>query len=308
MSAYIIRRLIFVVPTLLAVYTITFALMHATPGGPWDNGDRPLPPTVIAQLNAKYHLDYPLWKQYVAYLGGVVHGNLGPSYANRSRDVSAIIRDFFPVSIQLGIVAMLLGVVIGIPLGIIAALKRNTWVDYGAMLVAVGGISTPSYVAATLLIVILALQFHLVPTSGWGGISSSRIVIPALALSLLPAATLARFTRSSVLEVLRQDYIRTARAKGLQGTVVVGRHVLKNAMNPVITVGGIILADVITGSFFVEVICGVPGIGRYFVTAASNRDYSVLMALTLVYAALIILMNLFVDIAYGFLDPRVSYS
>lgn len=308
MGRYIVRRLLFIIPTLLAVYTITFLLMHATPGGPWDNADKPLPPEVIANLNAKYHLNYPLWKQYISYLGGVVHGDLGPSYANRSRNVTDIIRDFFPVSIQLGLVALILGVVIGIPLGVIAAIKQNTWADYLAMFVAVGGIASPSFVVAVVLIYVLSLQLHLIPTSGWNGIFSERIIIPALALSFLPASTLARYTRSSVLEVLRQDYIRTARAKGLPSAAILWWHVLKNAMNPVVTVAGLILANIITGSFFVETICGVPGIGRYFVTAASARDYPVLMALTLLFATIVVFANLLVDVAYGFLDPRVSYS
>ncbi|HET7036884.1 MAG TPA: ABC transporter permease [Thermomicrobiaceae bacterium] len=308
MGAYIARRLLLVIPTILAVYTITFVLMHATPGGPWDNADRPLSPQAIANLNAKYHLNDPLWKQYVDYLGNVVHGDLGPSYVNTSRSVTDIIRDFFPVSLKLGIVAMILGTVIGLTLGVIAALNQNSWVDYTAMFGAVVGIATPSYVMATVLIYLLALELHLVPTTGWGGVFNIRIIIPALALSLGPAAQLARYTRTSVLETLRQHYILTAQAKGLRYRAVVVRHVMKNAMNPVVTIAGLLLANVITGSFFVETICGVPGIGRYFVTAATGRDYPVLMALTLLFAILIIFANLLVDIAYGFLDPRVSYS
>jgi oligopeptide transport system permease protein len=292
---------------MLAVYTITFFLMHATPGGPWDGGDKPLPPQVIANLNAKYHLNDPLWKQYFEYLDNAAHGDLGPSYVNTSRTVTDIFRDFFPVSLELGIVAMVVGTVIGLTLGIVAALHQNSWIDYTAMFSAVIGIATPSYVMATLLIYLLSLELHLVPTSGWGGVFNVRIIIPALALCLGPAAQLARYTRSAVLEVLRQNYVRTAQAKGLQYRAVVVRHVIKNAMNPVVTISGVILANVITGSFFVETICGVPGIGRYFVTAATGRDYPVLMALTLLFAILIILANLFVDIAYGFLDPRVTY-
>lgn len=308
MGTYIARRLLLIIPTILAVYTITFVLMHATPGGPWDNADKPLPPQVIANLNAKYHLNDPLWKQYLEYINGAFHGDLGPSYVNTSRNVTDIIKDFLPVSVKLGIVAMILGTIIGLSLGIVAALHQNSWIDYTAMFGAVIGIATPSYVMATLLIYLLALELHLVPTSGWNGVFSTQIIIPALALCLGPAASLARYTRSSVLEVLRQHYVRTAQAKGLRYRVVVTRHVLKNAMNPVITIAGLLLANVITGSFFVETICGVPGIGRYFVTAATGRDYTVLMALTLLFAILIIFANLIVDICYGFLDPRVSYS
>lgn len=307
MGTYIARRLLLVIPTILAVYTITFVLMHATPGGPWDSADKPLPPQVIANLNAKYHLNDPLWKQYVEYVGGVLHGDLGPSYDNPAMTVTDVVRDFFPVSLKLGLVAMVLGAAIGLSLGVVAALHQNSWLDHAAMFGAVVGIATPSYVMATLLILLLALELHLVPTSGWGGVFSPRIIVPALALCLGPAAQLARYTRSSVLEVLRQNYVRTAEAKGLRYRSVVARHVLKNAMNPVVTISGVILANVITGSFFVETICGVPGIGRYFVTAATGRDYPVLMALTLLFAILIILANLVVDVAYGFLDPRVSY-
>lgn len=307
MTAYIARRLLLVIPTIVAVYTITFVLMHATPGGPWDSSDKPLPPQVIANLNAKYHLNDPLWKQYLEYVDGVFHGNLGPSYDNAALSVGDIIRQFFPVSLQLGLVAMALGTTIGLTLGVVAALHQNSWVDHVAMFGAVVGIATPNYVMATVLILLLSLGLHLVPTSGWHGVFSTTIFIPALALSLGPAAQLARYTRSSVLEVLRQNYMRTAEAKGLRYRSVVTRHLLKNAMNPVVTIAGVILANVITGSFFVETICGVPGIGQYFVLAATGRDYPVLMALTLLFAILIIFANLFVDIAYGFLDPRVSY-
>ncbi|HET8630686.1 MAG TPA: ABC transporter permease [Thermomicrobiales bacterium] len=308
MGTYIARRVLLVIPTILAVYTITFVLMHATPGGPWDDADKPLPPQVIANLNAKYHLNDPLWKQYVEYLTDALHGNLGPSYTNTSRTVNDIIRDFFPVSIQLGLVALALGTVLGLSLGVTAALHQNTWIDYTAMFAAVVGIATPSYVMATLLIYLLALEAHLVPTSGWGGVFNSRIIIPALALCLGPAASLARYTRSAVLEVLRQNYVVTARAKGLRERTVIARHVLKNALIPVVTIAGLLLANIITGSFFVETISGVPGIGRYFVTAATGRDYPVLMALTLLFAFLVIVANLLVDIAYGFLDPRISYA
>jgi oligopeptide transport system permease protein len=307
MSRYIIRRVLAVIPTLWVVYTVTFVVMHATPGGPWDNSEKPLPKEVVENIKAKYHLDQPIWKQYVIYLGNVLHGDFGPSYVNTSRTASDIVRSFFPVSIQLGIVAMVVGVAAGMTLGVLAAMKQNTLADHLAMFVAVVGISMPGYVTATLLIVVLSLTLHVVPTGGWGGVFDRRIIIPALALSFAPAAALARYTRSATLEVLRQDYIRTARAKGLRSRVILARHVLKNALIPVITVAGLLFAGIITGSFFVETVAGVPGIGRYFVTAATGRDYPVLMAVTLLFAAIVILMNLLVDIAYGFLDPRISY-
>lgn len=308
MGQYLARRLLFVLPTLLAVYTITFLIMHATPGGPWDRTGKPLPPQAVANLNARYHLDDPLWKQYLSYLGRALHGDLGPSYAERSRDVADIIGDFLPVSVQLGLLAMLAALAAGIPLGLFAAVKQNTWMDYLATFLSVAGAATPSYVVVALLIVVLALGLHAVPTSGWDGIASTRVIIPVVGLAAAPAAALARYTRSATLEVLRQDYVRTARAKGLRPGTILSRHVLRNALNPVLTVAGIIFADLVTGSFFVETVSGVPGIGRYFVTAASGRDYPVLMALTLFYAGLIILVNLLVDLGYGLLDPRVSYT
>jgi ABC-type dipeptide/oligopeptide/nickel transport system permease component len=296
-----------VIPTLWLIYTVTFVVMHATPGGPWDVTDRPLPPEIVENIKAKYGLDEPYWKQYVYYLWDALHGDFGPSYVNKSRTASDIVRDFFPVSLQLGLVAMLIGVPVGLFLGIIAAVKQNTATDYGAMFVAVLGISTPSYVTATLLVVVLSLQLHLLPTGGWEGIFSKNIIIPALALAFAPAATLARYARSATLEALRQDYVRTARAKGLRYRVIVFRHVLRNALVPIVTIGGLIFAGIITGSFFVETILAIPGIGRYFVTAAAGRDYPVLMAITLLYAVIIIVMNLLVDIAYAFLDPRIRY-
>ncbi len=309
MRQYVIRRLLLLLPGLLAVYTITFMLIHATPGGPWDTADKPLYPIVIENLNRKYHLDDPLWKQYVDYLWGIVrYGDFGPSYQNTTLSVSEIFAKFWPVSIKLGLVAMLIGLSMGLILGTLSAVYHNRWIDYVATFVSIVGISTPSYVMATLLIFVLALQLHLVPTGGWDGIFSRRTVIPALALAVGPGALLARYTRSSMLEAIRQDYVRTARAKGLTESVVLIRHTLRNALIPVTTVAGIIFARVITGSFFVETICVVPGIGRYFVTSISGRDYPVIMGTILLYAALIWLMNLLVDISYGFLDPRVSHT
>jgi ABC-type dipeptide/oligopeptide/nickel transport system permease component len=306
MSHYLVRRILSVIPTLWVVYTVTFLVMRATPGGPWDAAiDRPLPPAVIENIRAKYHLDEPIWTQYVLHLGNVLRGDFGASYVNPSQSAGQIVRTFFPTSLKLGLVAMLIGVVVGVTLGVIAAVKQNTVADYAAMFIAVVGISVPSYVMATFLILVLSLRLHWVPTSGWGGIFDSRIVIPALALSLFPAATLARYTRAATLEVLRQPYVVTARAKGLRERAVVSRHVLKNSLIPVVTVGGLTFANIATGSFFIETVCGVPGIGRFFVTAVSGRDYPVLMAVTLLYAGVLILMNLLVDLTYAVLDPRI---
>lgn len=308
MGAYLVRRLLLAVPTMVIVYTLAFVLIHATPGGPWDNAEKPLAPQVIANLKVKYHMDAPLWTQYVQYLGNALQGSLGPSYVNTSQDVSEIIAEFFPVSMQLGAAAMLFAIVIGIPLGTLAAVYRNTVVDYAATGIVVLGISIPNYVMATLLVTIFAVVLHWVPTGGWRGLLDVRMLIPMTAIGFRPATTLARYLRTSLLDVLHQDYIRTARAKGLAGARVVVRHALRNALTPIATVSGILVADVVTGSFFVETITRVPGIGRYFVTATTGRDYPVLLALALLFAIIIITMNILVDLSYALLDPQVRYG
>jgi oligopeptide transport system permease protein len=307
-GSYLLRRLLLAIPTLAIVYTVAFLLVHATPGGPWDNAEKPLAPQVIENLKAKYHLDEPLWAQYLLYLRDALHGSLGPSYVNTARDVSEIIADFFPVSIQLGAVAMVLAVALGIPLGTVAAVRRNTLLDYTAMGMVVMGISIPNYVLATILVTVLAVLLHWLPTGGWGGILDVRVIIPAVAIGFRPATTLARYLRTSLLEVLSQDYMRTAWAKGLPGRTVVLRHGLRNALIPIATVSGILIADVITGSFFVETITRVPGIGRYFVTATTGRDYPVLLALALLFSVIIITMNILVDLSYAVLDPQIRYG
>jgi oligopeptide transport system permease protein len=308
MGLYLARRLLLAVPTIAIVYTVAFVLVHATPGGPWDNAEKPLAPQVIENLKIKYHLTEPIWSQYMLYLRDAAHGSLGPSYVNTSRDVSEIIADFFPVSIQLGAVAMLLALAVGIPLGTLAAVYRNTPIDYAAVGLVAVGISIPNYVMATILVTVLAVYLHWLPTGGWGGVLDIRIIIPALAIGFRPATTLARYLRTSLLDVLNQDYIRTARAKGLAGGIVIIRHGLRNALIPVATVSGILVADVVTGSFFVETITRVPGIGRYFVTATSGRDYPVLLALALLFGVIIITMNILVDLSYAVLDPQVRYG
>ncbi len=306
MWLYVLRRLVAVVPTLLLVYTIVFFLMRATPGGPWDDvGSRPVFPEVRENLMRKYHLDDPLWKQYGDYLRGALHGDFGPSYRNRARTVSEIITDFFPISLQLGLAAMALAVAVGIPLGFLAAVRQDTPVDRGLMLLAVVGISTPPFVVATLLIVVFAVTLRWVPTSGWEGLWSPRAVIPVVALALGPLAAIARYARSSMLEVIRTDYVRTARAKGVREGAIVLRHAAKNALIPVVTIAGIHLAFVVTGSFYVEAVAGVPGLGRYLVQSISARDYPVIMGTTLLLAAVVMTVNLLVDVAYAFLDPRI---
>ncbi len=309
MGRYLIRRLLLLVPSMLVVFTITFFLMHATPGGPWARTGRPLPKAVIENLNARYGLDKPLWEQYTSFLVGIVtRGDFGPSYSRYGRDVKDILVDFFPVSLKLGAVAMVLALVLGLSLGVLSAVKHNTWMDYVSMFLGIVGVSVPSYVVATIMIIVFAITMRWVPTGGWDGILSRRILIPAIALSLRPMALLARYTRSSVLDVLRRDYVRTARAKGLPERLVLARHAVRNAMIPIATVAGITFANVVTGSFFVESVTKVPGIGRYFVSSVSARDYPVIMGTTLLYAAIVMVMNLIVDVVYVFLDPRVRYN
>ncbi len=309
MTRYLIRRLLLFIPVLLGVYTLVFVLMHATPGGPWDRSEKPMTAAAIERLNAKYKLDLPLHEQYVDYLWGVVtRFDFGPSYRNTTQTVKEIIAQFFPVSLQLGAVSMLLAITAGISLGIISALNQNTWIDYVAVLFSIVGYSVPVFVVAPVLVVIFAVWLGWLPTGGWDGLFSKSAILPILALAIPPTAGLARYSRASILEVMRQDYVRTARAKGLRENHVLVRHILKNAVIPVATVGGLYLAFVITGSFFVETILRIPGIGRYFVKSVQARDYPVIMGTTLLLAFLVTFMNLVTDLLYGLLDPRIRFE
>lgn len=305
-GTYVVRRVLLLIPTLLAIYTLTFFLIHATPGGPWSQGEKPVHPVVLERLNEAYGLSDPLWKQYTSYLWNALQGDFGPSFTQRSRTVTEIIADTFPVSIALGVVAMAIALVVGVTLGVLGALKHNGVVDYVTGFVAIIGISTPSYVIVSLLVLVLSSQLGLLPTGGWDGVFSTKIFIPAVALSLYPAAVLARYTRSSMLDVLSADYVRTARAKGLSERGVVIRHAIRNALIPVLTVSGVILADVITGSFFVESVYSVPGLGRYFVSSITERDYPVILGTVLLFGFVISVMNLIVDLLYPLLDPRMD--
>jgi oligopeptide transport system permease protein len=304
-SAFIIRRVLALIPTVLLIYSLTFFLMHATPGGPWDSGEKPIPADVQERLKAAYGLDKPLWQQYTDFLGKAVRGDLGPSYTQRSRSVADIIGETFPVSLQLAAVATAIATLVGIPLGILGAVRHNRPLDYLSTFVSVFGVSTPSYVVTSLLVLLLASNLHLVPTSGWDGVWSPKIIVPALSLALYPMAVLARYTRASLLEVLRTDYMRTARSKGLSERSILMRHGVRNALLPVITIAGVVLADVATGSFFVETIYQVPGIGRHFVQSISGRDYPVIIGTVLLLGLVVSVMNLVVDLIYPLLDPRI---
>jgi ABC-type dipeptide/oligopeptide/nickel transport system permease component len=307
MTTFIVRRVLWMIPSLLVVFTLTFVFVHATPGSPWDESEKPLPEAVKQNLAKQYHLDDPLPKQYADYLINALHGDLGPSYRSVERSVSEIVAATLPVSAQLGLASMLFALLVGIPLGTLAAVKHNTWIDYTASLITVSGLATPPFVRVSLLVVALSLGVAWLPTGGWNGIWDVRAIIPTLAIGLGPAAILARYTRSSLLEVLGQDFIRTARAKGLQEVMIVVRHAMKNALIPVLTVAGVTLSNVITGAFFVERIYGVPGIGRQFVDSVTGRDYPLLLGIVLIFAILISVVNLLTDISYGYADPRIRY-
>jgi oligopeptide transport system permease protein len=303
-ARFVIRRVLWLVPVLLFVSVITFSLMHVTPGGPWDR-DKPVSAQAMANLNARYNLDKPIWQQYLLYMSGVLHGDLGPSYTYQDRSVTQIILQGLPTTASLGTLAALLAFAVGIPLGVIAATRQNTGIDYAALAFGTVFASVPSFVLAFLLLIVLALDLHLVPTSGWG--KPAQYVLPVLTLGLNQAALLTRITRASVLDISRQDFMRTARAKGLTEVLVVQRHMIKNALIPVVTVMGAILAVLLVGSLVVETIFSVPGIGRLLVQGINQRDYSLIMGTTLVYAFVIAMLNLAVDVLYAFIDPRITY-
>jgi ABC-type dipeptide/oligopeptide/nickel transport system permease component len=306
-TTYIIRRVLWLVPVIFVVSVITFLLMHAAPGTPFQpTSDRPLPPAVIERLERQFGLDRPIHEQYISWVGNILQGDLGPSYRIRGRGVSDIITDNMWASIQLGSMAFGMAVILGIPLGVIAALRQNKWPDYVSTFISVIGIATPSFVLAVLLVLIFAVTLHWFPTSGWRG--PEYWVLPTIALSGYGIAQVARYTRASMLEVTRRDYVRTAQSKGLKERTIVTVHMLCNAFIPVVTILGPLLAGLVTGSFVVESVFAIPGIGRFFVDAIFQRDYGLIMAVTLIYAILIAVMNLVVDVAYAWIDPRIRYS
>jgi len=305
MTRLIVRRVLWTVPVILLVIFFTFVLMRQIEGNPFRTSERAIPESIQQNLEEKYGLDDPWYVQYLRYVKGVFTLDLGPSLVLRNRDVNDIVRDHFPPSLELGALAMLFALVVGVPLGMLSALRANTFFDYGAMFVSNVGFAIPSFLVATLLIYFFALEWGDIfglPTSGWDTWQSK--VLPTIALGLGPMAYFARLTRGSMLETMQQDYIRTARAKGLRWRRVVVVHTLRNSLIPVVTAAGPILGFLITGSFIIEQIFAIPGIGRYYVTAVTGRDYSVVMGLTVLLALIVIVANLVVDILYGFLDPR----
>ena len=308
MVRLIVRRVLRLIPVLLVVYSITFGLFKLTPGSPFQLGTRPLPPDTIKAVEKQYGLDKPWYEQYVSYLGKAIHGDFGPSYTKRGQSVRDVIGPAIPITLELSIAAFLIGPTIGIALGLLGAVRRNTWLDYVSSGVATLGVSIPGYVAVSALIVIFGVTLRWLPVQGWHGLFSVSAIIPVLALALEPLAVFARFTRSSALEVLGSDFIRTSRARGLRERTVVLRHVMKNALIPVLTVGGLEFAGLIGGSFFVETIANIPGLGRATVVALIGRDFPVIMATVLIAALAIVLVNLVVDLVYLVVDPRVEVS
>src|SRR5580765_5326396 len=291
MATFIIRRIIWTIPVILLVIFMTFVMMKQIGGNPFRKTERNVPPAIQANLERKFNLDKPWYKQYAYYVKDVATFDLGPSMSQRTRTVNDIIKDGFPKSLKLGILAFLWAVVLGIPLGVLAALKPNSIFDYFAMFFSTIGFALPSFFVATLLIYYVALKSGLVPTNGWPQ-------------GFFQMAYFARLVRGSMLETMQQDYVRTARAKGLPYRRVIGLHVLRNSLIPAVTATAPLLGLIITGTFIIEIIFSIPGIGRYFINSVFNRDFSVVMGITVLTSLIIIVANLFVDIMYGFLDPR----
>ena len=305
MVGFIIRRILWTIPVLLLVILMTFLMMRHIQGNPFRHSERAVSPEIQANLDRKFNLDKPWYVQYALYVKGVATFDLGPSLVLRNQSVNDIVRDHFPKSLQLGFLAMLFAIVFGIPLGVIAALRPNTVFDYGAMFLSNVGFAVPSFLIATLLIYFFALQWGDIfglPTSGWDTWQSK--ILPVIALGLGPMAYFARLVRGTMLETLQQDYVRTAKAKGLSSRRILFVHVLKNSLIPAVTAAGPLLGFLITGSFIIEYIFAIPGIGKYYITAVSSRDYSVVMGLTVLLSVIVVIANMVVDILYGVLDPR----
>jgi oligopeptide transport system permease protein len=333
MLEFVLRRIFYIVPVIITVAAVTFFLMYRAPGGPWDL-EKPLPKSTVASLNAQFGLDKPAWvnpdavqeswdegtrnpyslgrafvdSQFFNYMFGVFRFDLGPSYASKGAEsVQSVIVDKFPVSAKIGLVAIVFAITVGVPLGIISALKQNTWIDYTSLFTSTLGISVPTFVSGLLLLLFMSQNFSVSPIrrpEEWRGFGFAYL-LPGMVLGLGTMAYITRLTRSSMLEVKRQDYIRTARAKGLANQRVVGIHMLRNALIPIVTILGPAAADLVTGSIIIETIFNAPGLGREFVDSIGKRDYSMIMGTAIFYAFLVALGNVFVDLSYGFLDPRI---
>ena len=304
MLRYALLRIFGAIPTLLSVIAIAFLMVHAAPGGPFD-AERALSPDVEANIARAYHLDEPVPQQFVRYLSGLVRGDFGPSYRYRDYSVSELIGNALPVTVQLGLAAMTLALVAGIAAGLTAALRKNSYLDRFVTGIAMTGISVPVFVVAPLMVLVFAVYLNWLPASWTGGSGISRLVLPVVALALPQIAYIARLTRASMIDTLSSDYVRTARAQGLKTSSIVRFHALKPAMLPLLSYMGPAIAGILTGSVVVEEVFGIPGVGQFFIRGALNRDYTLVMGIVIFYAALVILLNLIVDLLYGVLDPRI---
>lgn len=309
MTKYIIRRLLGIIPTLFIIVTISFFIVRVAPGGPFD-GERALPEVVKRNIEAKYHMNDPLVVQYGRYMFDVMRGDLGPSYRYKDHDVNFYIFQSLPNSMVLGAIAISIAIFFGITSGMLAAVKQNTWVDYLSMAIAVIGISVPLFVIGPVLQYVFAMKLQWLPTSGWftSGDGWKTIILPAITLAFLDFATIARLTRSSMLETLRSDYIRTAKAKGMKNSAIIFKHAMKGAMLPIVSYLGPAFAGIITGSVVVEQVFRIPGLGKFFVQSSFNRDYTLIVGVVIVYSVILVIMNFFVDIIYSLLDPRITYK
>lgn len=309
MTGYIIRRVLWFIPVLWAISLITFGLMHAVKGGPFEAGEAKSASAGRAALMAKYHLDEPVWVQYGYYMRGLLQGDLGPDLVSQGTSVNDIFKRNWRPTVELGVLTTLYATVLGVGLGIVAATRRNSIIDHASVGFATLGASMPNFVLGIALVLLFAVKFKFFPAIGWGGLTEWKyMVLPVISLGSLPAAYVARITRASMLEVMNQDYIRTAYAKGLHERGVVMRHIVRNALIPVLTLIGPIAAGLLTGSFVIEYFFAIPGIGRSYVQAILGRDYPLIMATTLLYALVIVVANLVIDVLYAVVDPRIRYS
>ena len=307
MLRFAVKRAFGAIPTLFLIIAITFFMMRLAPGGPFDK-ERKVTAEVEANLRRAYHLDEPLWMQFGRYLGKLLQGDFGPSFQYKDFTVSELIWNGFHVSWRIGLAAMIIAFILGVTIGSLAALRQNSAVDYATMGLAMTGIAVPNFVVAPLLTLVFGLYLSWLPVGGWGDGDIQHAILPITALALPQIAVIARLTRGSMIEVLRSNFVRTARAKGLPERITIARHAVKAAMLPVVSYLGPWTANTITGSVIIEQIFGIPGIGRYFVTAALNRDYTLVLGVVIFYGAILIFLNLLVDLVYGWLDPKVRYD
>jgi oligopeptide transport system permease protein len=307
MLRFLVRRLLVAIPTLFVVITVAFFMMRAAPGNPFST-DRKLPPEILKNIEAKYHMDQPLIVQYGEYLGGVLHGDLGPSLKYRDKSVLEIIKENYRVSLTIGLSAFVIAVFLGVSLGVIAALRQNGPADYTTMAIAILGVCIPSFVTAPLLQLALGSKLGWLPIAGWDNGSLPNLIMPIAVLSLPQIAIISRLTRAGMIEALRSNYVRTARAKGLPEFRIVAKHAIRAAVLPLVSYLGPAFAGLLTGSLIVERIFGLPGLGKFFVTSALQRDYTVVMGMVIFFATLILLLNLLADMLYAVLDPRVRLA